>query len=262
MHFDMKNLDVIHNVSPRLCRGVIGCIAIWFVITATVTNAGAADFDPATLAGQVTIHRDERGLAHVFGKTDESTLFGFGYVQAEDFFPQVEDAYILALGRYAEVHGPKGLNSDLLNRAFEIVPRSRRDFAALDQSSQRLYAAFVGGINHYLKTHPEVRPRLLRHFEPWHVLAYHRHLTLEMCFGFTNIERHDYLPRRNPHVWTATGSNGWALSGSRTASGHPMLLANPHMPWFGFAQMMEAHLRSEGRAEGGKPGRAVEFYRG
>lgn len=201
------------------------------------------------LAARVTIYRDEFGVPHIFGADDASTIFGFGYAQAEDYFWQVEDAYILALGRYSEVHGPQGLNSDLLNRAFEIVPRSRRDVAALDDTSQRLYAAFVAGINHYLATHPQVKPRLIAKFEPWHVLAYYRHVALELTFRFTGLSD-EFLPRRNPQIWAATGSNGWALGGSRTASGQPMLLANPHMPWFGFTQLMEAHLHSAGGADG------------
>ena len=205
--------------------------------------------DAKGLAQQVTIHRDRYGVPHIFGENDESVLFGFGYAQAEDYFWQVEDVYILALGRYAEVHGPRGLNSDLLNRAFEIVPRSRQDFAALDRTSQRLYSAFTAGINHYLATHPEVRPRLIERFEPWHVLAYCRHVALEMTFRFTGLSS-SFLPRRNPQIWTAAGSNGWAIRGERTASGHALLLANPHMPQFGFAQLLEAHLHSAGGEEG------------
>jgi penicillin amidase len=201
------------------------------------------------LCQHVTIYRDDFGLAHVIGDDDESTIFGFGYVQAEDYFWQVEDVYILALGRYSEVHGPQGLNSDLLNRAFEIASRSQRDFAALDRTSQRLYAAFVAGINHYLQTHPEVRPRLVERFEPWHVLAYFRHVALELCFRATGLSN-DFLPRRNPQIWAAAGSNGWAVSGVRTASGSPMLLASPHMPWFGFSQLMECHLASRGGVDG------------
>jgi acyl-homoserine lactone acylase PvdQ len=214
-------------------------------------EVAAPVIDAKQLAQRVTIHRDGYGVPHIFGADDESVTFGFGYAQAEDYFWQIEDVYILALGRYAEVHGPRGLNSDLLNRAFEIVPRSRRDFATLDGTSQRLYAAFVAGINHYLATHPEVRTRLIEHFEPWHVLAYCRHVALEMTFRFTGLSS-SFLPRRNPQIWTATGSNGWAISGERTASGHAMLLANPHMPQFGFAQLMEAHLHSAG-GEDGRP---------
>jgi len=205
--------------------------------------------DTAILSKQVRIHRDQYGVPHIFGRNDESTIFGFGYAQAEDFFWQVEDVYILALGRYSEVHGPKGVNSDLLNRAFEIVPRSRRDYAALDATSKRLYTAFVAGINYYLQTHPDVRPRLIRHFEPWHVLAYYRQVALELSFRFTGLSD-EYMPRRNPPIWAATGSNGWVIGGKRTASGAPMLLANPHMPLFGFTQLKEAHLRSDGGTDG------------
>ncbi|HEX6962721.1 MAG TPA: penicillin acylase family protein [Lacipirellula sp.] len=219
----------------------------------SVAEPSHAEEDPLPTAKdlrqRVTIYRDDYGLAHIVGEDDESTIFGFGYVQAEDYFWQVEDVYILALGRYSEVHGPQGLNSDLLNRAFEIVPRSRRDFPALDRTSRRLYAAFVAGINHYLATHPDVRPRLITEFEPWHVLAYYRHVALELCFRATGLTS-DFLPRRNPQIWAATGSNGWAVSGVRTANGSPMLLASPHMPWFGFSQLMEAHLVSKGGVDG------------
>ena len=141
-----------------------------------------------------------------------------------------------------------------MNRAFEIVPRSRRDFEALDRTSKQLYAAFVAGINFYLQHHPETRPRLIRRFEPWHVLAYYRHVALELSFRLTGLSD-DYMPRRNPKIWAATGSNGWAIAGSRTASGGAMLLANPHMPWYGFAQLMEVHLASEG----GQGGQAWNF---
>jgi penicillin amidase len=213
----------------------------------------ADEADPyAELASRVVIVRDEYGVPHVTGEDDAATLFGFGYAQAEDFFWQVEDAYILALGRYSEVYGPKGLNSDLLNRAFDVVPRSRRDFAALDATTRNLCAAFAGGINYYLQRHPETKPRLVQRFEPWHVLAHHRHTAVELCFRFTGLSD-DVLPRRNPVINAATGSNGWAINGPRTDHGQAMLLAAPHMPWFGFTQLAEAHLTSRGQAPGEQP---------
>lgn len=89
------------------------------------------------LAGQVTIYRDSYGTPHVDGQNDEAAIFGFAYAQAEDYFWQIEDNYILALGRYAEVHGTRGLNSDLLNRAFELVPRAKAMFPVLDTELHR-----------------------------------------------------------------------------------------------------------------------------
>ncbi len=99
-------------------------------------------------------------------------------------------------------------------------------------------------MNYYLATHPETTPRLITHFEPWHVLAFGRQVLLELCFRYTRLS-HNYLPRSHDAIWAASGSNGWAIAPSRTADGHAMLLVNPHLPWFGFSQMYEAHLKSD-----------------
>ena len=199
--------------------------------------------ESARLAAQVKIYRDAYGVPHVDGKSDESVVFGFAYAQAEDNFWQIEDNYILGLGRYSEVHGPQGLNSDLLNRSFEITQRSKASYARLEPEIQSLCQAFVAGLNYYLATHPEVKPRLITRFEPWHVLAFGRHMTLEICFRYTGLSN-NYLPRSYDLIWPATGSNGWAIAPGKTRSGSAMLMVNPHLPWFGFSQMYEGHLRS------------------
>lgn len=41
-------------------------------------------------------------------------------------------------------------------------------------------------------------------------------------------------------------SNGWAVGGDVTASGHGMVLANPHFPWYGEARFWECHLTIPG----------------
>lgn len=199
--------------------------------------------DSVGLARDVTIYRDGYGVPHIDGRTDEAVIFGFAYAQAEDYFWQVEDTYILALGRYSEVHGPTGLNSDMLNRAFEIPARSQADYPAVEPEIRRLIEAFVAGLNYYLATHPEVKPRLITRFEPWHVLAFGRHLTIEMTYRYTRLHS-NYAPRTNPSIAAAIGSNAWAIAPQRTRSGRAMLLSNPHQPWFGFGQFYEAHLRS------------------
>ena len=99
-------------------------------------------------------------------------------------------------------------------------------------------------MNYYLAKHPQTKPRLITHFEPWHVLAYGRQILLELCFRYTRLS-HNFLPRSNDMIWTAAGSNGWAIAPKRTKTGHAMLFVNPHLPWFGFSQMYEAHLVSD-----------------
>jgi len=208
-----------------------------------VADNEATPLDAKQLAESVTIYRDAYGVPHIDGETDASVVFGFAYAQAEDFFWQVEDTYILSLGRYGEVLGARGLNSDLLNRAFEVVPRSQADYPQLEPEMKTLCEAYATGLNYYLSTHPEVKPRLLTKFEPWHVLALGRHLQLELTFRYTRLSN-NYMPRTAPMIAAATGSNAWAIAPSRTKSGHAMLFANPHQPWYGFGQMYEAHLRS------------------
>ncbi len=195
------------------------------------------------LANSITIYRDAYGTPHIDGPTDAAVLFGLAYAQAEDNFWQVEDNYILATGRYSEVHGAEGLNSDLLNRAFEIVPRSREDYPNCDPADRVLTEAFVAGLNYYLTKNPQVKPRLIEHFEPWQVLAFFRHVTLELCFRYTRLHN-NYLPRTNERIWAARGSNAWAIAPQKTRDGKALLLVNPHLPNFGFAQLYEAHLHS------------------
>ena len=46
------------------------------------------------LAKNVTIIRDNWGIAHVYGKTDADAVFGMLYAQCEDDFKRVEMNYI------------------------------------------------------------------------------------------------------------------------------------------------------------------------
>ncbi len=212
------------------------CLAIW-------AAAATAEVDAEALARSVTIYRDAFGTPHIDGPTDESVVFGLAYAQAEDFFWQVEDTYILALGRYSEIYGLRGLNSDLLNRAFEIVPSAQRDYPRIEPEIQRICEAFAAGLNYYLAHHPETRPRMITHFEPWHLVAFARHLTVEMGYRYTRLSE-GFLPRSHPRIDAHRGSNAWAIAPERTKNGHAMLFINPHQPWFGFGQFYEAHLRS------------------
>src|SRR5688572_8042454 len=64
-------------------------------------------------AANVTIIRDAWGIPHIHGKTDADAVFGFLYAQAEDDFPRIEQNYLNALGRLAEVEGEGELYRDL-----------------------------------------------------------------------------------------------------------------------------------------------------
>src|SRR5580658_4441203 len=69
-------------------------------------------------ARNVTIVRDDWGIAHVYGKTDADTVFGMIYAQAEDDFNRVETNYINAMGRLAETEGESKIYLDLRMKLF------------------------------------------------------------------------------------------------------------------------------------------------
>ena len=80
------------------------------------------------LASSVTIYRDDYGVPHVYGATDEAAAFGFAYSEAEDNIRQIEDNFIRATGRLSEVDGKKALVSDWLNSAMQIPELSKKDY--------------------------------------------------------------------------------------------------------------------------------------
>lgn len=199
------------------------------------------------LARDVTIYRDTYGVPHVFGKTDASTVFGFAYAQAEDNFWRVEENFISALGRSSEIHGEKSLDEDRLNHALEIPRLAREEFARLDPKMRSLCDAFAAGLNYYLERHPEVKPRLLTKIEPWYTLAFIRYNYFQNGFARDRNLRDAGLQTASIYndLKEHTGSNGWVVDSSKSASGYAMLFINPHLPFFGPGQVYEGHVHSD-----------------
>lgn len=243
-----------HNALRYLLASAI-FLAATLVSSARAEEGSTGLLDSRQLASQVTIYRDAYGMPHIDGKNDQATVFGFGYCQAEDYFWQLEDSYALGLGRYAELYGKQFLAKDLRNRAFEVPQCAKADFDKLEPQPRLSGMAFVAGINYYLDTHPQVKPRMLTRIEPGTCWPLHA-ATLELVGSHTHVSTGeiptDFQQRKlEEEVREATGSNAWAISGSKTRSGKAMLLINPHQPYYGFGQFYEAHLRR----------RRLELYR-
>ncbi|MEZ4455114.1 MAG: penicillin acylase family protein [Gemmatimonadales bacterium] len=215
---------------------------LWLAVAGALSCAPR----PATLADQVIIHRDRFGIPHLEAETDAAAAFGFGYAQAEDNFRQLEENFIQALGRGAEVHGESAVDGDRLNRVLRIPALARAEYDRLQPPVRGLVDGFVGGINVWIAAHPDTKPRLLPRIEPWYPLAFIRYNYFQNGFAAGELRRAG-IRRPSPGEAVAAagqGSNGWAIAGSRTADGHPLLFINPHLPWFGPGQVYEGHLMS------------------
>ncbi len=238
-------------------------------VTADQSVAARDSSAAAALAQQVMIHRDQWGVAHIFGDTDEATIFGVGYIQAEDYFWQLEDTTIQAIGRYAEIMGDDGLKTDLLVRSFELPSKSQQDFETAKPEYQKFARAYAAGVNYFLEKHPEQKPRMIQRFEAWHLAAIDRYLMLTMAYGgsaagkpnkaearFSVVAPSAPLPKYSwqwadpesaleRETFEAVGSNAWAIAPSKTKSGKAMLFINPHQPWYGIGQFYEMHVHSK-----------------
>src|SRR5215831_20074074 len=116
-------------------------------------------------ARNVTIIRDDWGIAHVYGKTDADAVFGMIYAQAEDDFNRVETNYINAMGRLAEAEGESAVWQDLRMKLFIDPAALRAQYAASPGWLRALMDAWADGLNYYLARHPAVKPRVITQFE-------------------------------------------------------------------------------------------------
>jgi acyl-homoserine-lactone acylase len=202
-------------------------------------------------ARNVTIIRDDWGIAHVYGKTDADTVFGTMYAQAEDDFNRVETNYINAMGRLAEVEGESKIYQDLRMKLFIDPDAMKKQYAASPAWLRALMNAFADGLNYYLSKHPEVKPRVIRQFEPWMALTFTEgsiggdieRVNLNQLQEFYGKGRVSLALHRKGSVMPTpaaqesqpmepTGSNGIAIAPSNTASHHALLLINPHTSFF------------------------------
>jgi len=189
-------------------------------------------------AQRVTITRDDWGIAHVSGATDADAVFGMIYAQAEDDFARIEANYLTALGRTAEADGESAIWQDLRARLYVSEDKLKLDYMKSPDWLKALMRAWADGLNYYLATHPNVKPRVITRFEPWMALSF-----TEGSIG-GDIERIDLgelekfytgkqtlaeaEPEKDPQ-----GSNGIAIAPKITAPGTgALLLINPHTSFF------------------------------
>ncbi len=217
------------------------------------------DWPPAhPISSRVTITRDTFGVPHIVARDEEAAAFAFGYAMAEDHAAELGRRYLAARGESARHFGPGSVDSDVAMARLRNREAARDALRAVSGDFRAWLRAFAAGVNAYVARHRDKVPAWMPVVEPSDPLAYGR---MGAVTGALAPPRE--LLRKYPAPGTPAhavpppgadeegeaGSNAFALAGSKTTVGVPLLLGNPHLRW---SQLYwEAHVTVPG---------ALDFY--
>jgi acyl-homoserine lactone acylase PvdQ len=155
------------------------------------------------------------------------------------------------MGRLAETEGESKIYLDLRMKLFIDPVALQAQYAASPAWLKTLMDSFADGLNFYLYKHPEVKPRVIKRFEPWMALSFTEgsiggdieRVNLTQLEAFYSkppvIQARNSTPSSIETAYIhdsdppePTGSNGMAIAPSNTANHHALLLINPHTSFF------------------------------
>lgn len=230
-----------------------------------------------------TITRDALGIPHIQAQDAQDVYFLEGYAMAQDRLWEMDMLRRFGSGQLAEVSGASMVEVDKITRRLRMREIAEAQGARLPASDRMAFLEFARGVNYFIASNHSRLP--LEYSIPGHefsprpwVAADSLAIGMVMFRDLTDTARDDIekgnLMSKAPEervrtLYPATlgqalspGSNAWAVSGSRTASGHPILANDTHLGIRIPSIWYEVHLKSpemnvEGLTITGLPGVVV-----
>jgi penicillin G amidase len=238
---------------------IAGC---WFVWRPLPQRSGTVD---APLGATVVVSFDARGVPHIRASTLEDALFVQGYCTAQDRLWQMDALRRYDAGELAEIFGPTVLESDRESRRLRLRRIAEDAYTTLPAQDRAAFAAYARGVNFFIATHRHNLPvefTLLKYQpRPWSVVD-SLLICLHMFRSLTTTWRDELIKRdmlaegdaeKVKFLFPARsgtepmpGSNAWAIAGSHTASGKPLLSNDPHLEFSLPGIWHMAHLQAPG----------------
>jgi acyl-homoserine-lactone acylase len=205
---------------------------------------------------------DEWGVPHIFSDDATALFYANGWAMMHSHADLVLRLYGQARGRAAEYWGERYIESDIWVRTNGIPDRAQRWLDEQVPHARAYIESFVAGMNSYAERNPEaVSPEMLQVLPvtATDVLAHQQRV-----LNFTFIANPAQLTATARGWQSQPGSNAWAVSPQRSASGSALLLLNPHLPWGDLFTFYELHLVAPdmnfyGATLVGMPGAALGF---
>ncbi|MGW4158946.1 penicillin acylase family protein [Streptomyces sp. NPDC004788] len=190
----------------------------------------------------IEVFRDAFGVPHLRAADPRELARAQGRVTALDRAWQLEVERHRAQGTTAEFLGAAETGWDTFVRQARLADTARRCHDRLDGETAAWLRAYVDGVNDGLAEGARRAPEFAAtglapgRWEPWTPLAVW--LSTHILFaGFPTKLWRDEVARHLGEEWTelfasdgpgTAGSNGWVVSGARTASGAPLVAGDPH----------------------------------
>lgn len=218
----------------RLFRRPAFWIAIALASWALISARSADRYGSAPPRNGVDIVRDEHGVPHVRAANRYDLFYGQGYAVAADRIFQMDWSRRQLLGRRAEVTGKKHVVADFQARALNLENVARSLYAQLPPSDRLAVDAYADGVNAWLGSHELPREFRLFHFRPdpwrpWDSLVVWRGMALTLTDLTDDLDDDGSSALDRIDFDTPLGSNGWAIAGSRSVTGYPLLAGDPHL---------------------------------
>lgn len=99
----------------------------------------------------IKIHRDEYGIAYIFGESKADVIRGQGFVNAQDRLFQIEFYRALVKGELAKLVGPSMLQSDIKMRVLNLKQNASKSYPFLNEATKNFLSWYCEGFNEYLQ---------------------------------------------------------------------------------------------------------------
>ncbi len=229
--------------------GVVVAVSVVWIFWPESAADEVAGIAPEPGAYDATILRDDYGVPHIFGKTDADVAYGLAWAHSEDDFLTIQLTLLAGRGRLASVMGPDAAPVDYVVSLLRIPDTVEQGWPTIPEEVRDVLDAYADGLNHYAATHPdEALVGLFPVTGKDLVAAFVQKVPL--FFGLDEVigdlfgdERPDLTASVSPAA--RYGSNVFAVSPRRSATGETMLVSNSHQPWTGPVAWYEASVHSE-----------------
>jgi acyl-homoserine lactone acylase PvdQ len=149
------------------------------------------------------------------------------------------------MGQSAQVDGPGQVQSDMISHLWDHYGTSKQHFDTIRPQIRELIRAYVRGVNDFYKEHPENMPSWWgkRSVDEYMVVAFGRYFLYGWSIGqvFGDLRAGGIKPGFDQDE---RGSNQWAVSPRRSATGSAILCIDPHLSWWGASRFWEFRIHA------------------